>query len=203
MPTTVTCSSVSHCRSCNSAPVVAAKVLICCRRPPRGPGTRTPSGPPCRHPARRTAPPEPPSPHSFPSRTCGDGPGGRTGEKETLSHVLEATVTGACRAAAASGYESGSRHQCGTTSPARRHTHFHPARAARQGRDRLRGEAQANDRGVDQERVRGGSWWRATMVIVVPVVVMTAAAVLGAHAAGGCRHRGTNPSLWPAGLPAS
>ena len=38
-------------------------------------------------------------------------------------------------------------------------------------------EQVANDRGVDQERVRGGPWWRATIVIV-PVVVITAANVL-------------------------
>src|SRR5215204_4636807 len=62
--------------------------------------------------------------HSFPSRTCSDGPGGRTGETKTLSHLLKATITGARHAATTSGYQSGSRHQCGTTSPARHHTRF-------------------------------------------------------------------------------
>ena len=71
-----------------------------------------------------------------------DSPGGRTGEK-TLSHVLTATIRGAYHAAAASCYETGSRHQCGTTSPGRHHPRFSSIRGGpARGHVPLRGEAQ-------------------------------------------------------------
>src|SRR4051795_684779 len=55
--------------------------------------------------------------HPFSRQETATGPGGCTGIIKTSSHVLTSTITGTCHAATASGYESGSRHQCGTTSP--------------------------------------------------------------------------------------
>jgi hypothetical protein len=52
-------------------------------------------------------------------------------EIKTLNHVLAATITGPLSAAAASGYESGSKHQCGTMSPARHPDFIQPGRPGR------------------------------------------------------------------------
>src|SRR3954470_9987743 len=151
MPATVTCCSTSHARSCSTPPVVVANVLICCRRPPRGPGTRThafTSALPTSRPAHRSIRTST-GPRSFPPLS-GGGPGGAQRDQDVESRA-RSNNHGYLSCAAASGYESGSKHQCGTTSPARRHTDFHPARAARTGHDRLRGEAQLDRELTDED----------------------------------------------------
>src|SRR3954451_4330896 len=137
MPTTATPASISQSRNSSSASVVVANVRTSCRRPPRGPATRTHafrSALPMSNPAHRSNTVSIPAPsHDHDEATVRGSTKGKS-----LSHVLTATVQGSCDSALSVLLINGLH----STSPPRRqpdgHHHiFIPPRAARQSHDLL------------------------------------------------------------------